>query len=415
MKLVHVITDTDTGGAEMMLEKLVAALERENARQSRQAGGPLEEPIEQRVISLLPVDTVGRRIRESGVPVESPGLRPGFPGPAALLRLAGLLRAERPAVLQTWMYHADLLGGLAGRLFAGMPVLWNIRQSNLDPAVNTSSTMRSAALCRRLSRKVPQVIVCGSEAARRTHTEFGYDESRMVVLPNGFDLEKFYPDREEGRVLRRELGIPDGAPVIGLMARFDPQKDHATFIRAARHLTASVSAGAGSVGRRSSPAATAPRFVLCGEEVVWENPRIRELIGEGPEGPFGGLFHLLGRRHDLRRLYNAFDIGGTSSLGEGFPNVVGEAMACAVPCVVTDVGDSALIVAETGLVVPPRDPEALAAAWRRLIERGTEERERLGAAARSRIEAHYGIETVARRYAELYRGLWNRSFAQCAE
>jgi glycosyltransferase involved in cell wall biosynthesis len=215
--------------------------------------------------------------------------------------------------------------------------------------------------------------------------------------------------------VRRELGIPPEAPVIGLMARFDPQKDHRTFIGAARILAESGADGAAGGGRTSPQAgllARAPRFVICGENVGWDNPAYRRLIGEGPDGPFGSLFRLLGRRHDLRRLYNSFDLSGTSSLGEGFPNVVGEAMACAVPCVVTDVGDSALIVGNTGVVVPPTDPSALAAGWRKLLGLPPGERARLGRSARERIEREYGIGAVADRYLDLYERVFRRRYGR---
>ena len=402
IRIAHIITDTDTGGAEIMLAKLVRGMDPARYRSD--------------ILSLLPVDAVGQDLRKDGFSVETAGMRPGLPTPAAFGRIVRWLRRRRPGVVQTWMYHSDLLGGLAGGYFTRMPVVWNIRQSNLDPAVNSASTMHSAGACRRLSRKLPAAIICGSEAARRSHAGFGYHAGRMLVIPNGFDTDQFRPDPEAPSRLRGELNIPQDALIIGLAARLDPQKDHFNFIRAARILTEKRK---GAAKKASGGSACRPvYFVLCGEDIEWENGRIREWIGEGPDGPFGSRFRLLGRRHDLSDLYSGFDLSGTSSLGEGFPNVVGEAMACGVPCVVTDVGDSAQIVGDTGKVVPPSDPQALAAAWDVLLKMEVVERRELGLQARSRIEELYGMRAVADRYGELYSRVFQEYYgakAECAE
>jgi len=425
IRVAHIITDTDTGGAELMLAKLVRNMDREKFRSD--------------VLSLLPVDNVGESLQADGFTVESAHMRPGLPNPAAFARIVRWLRARRPTVVQTWMYHSDLLGGLAARYGAGAPVLWNIRQSNLDPGVNTSSTMIAARLCRKLSRRVPELIVCGSEAARRTHTEFGYHSERMEVIPNGFDTDVFRLDPEAAARLRSELNIPYDALIVGLAARLDPQKDQETFIRAARILFEKWGGGKAGTGRTDGSGRTASTgaaektgsgrtagpggadktgagarppvyFVMCGENIEWSNDRLRAWIGEGPDGPFGSRLRLTGRRHDLHAVYPAFDVSGTSSLGEGFPNVVGEAMACGVPCVVTDVGDSRQIVGDTGIVVPPGDPADLAAAWEEVLRTPAAERRELGARARKRIEENYGMRAIARRYEELYTRVYEKFY-----
>lgn len=408
IRIAHIITDTDTGGAELMLAKLVRNMD---------AGRYHND-----ILSLLPVDNVGHGLQRDGFSVESADMRPGIPTPAAFGRIVRWLKARRPALVQTWMYHSDLLGGMAGRYFARMPVVWNIRQSNLDREVNSSSTMHAARICRGLSRRLPAAIVCGSEAAKRTHSEFGYSTERMEVIPNGFDTDLFRPDPEAKARLCVELKIPGNALIVGMAARLDPQKDHFTFMRAARVLydrldserrTAADMVSVGETGPAHAmveAAAVRPvYFVLCGENIEWGNRELREWIGEGPNGPFGSRLRLTGRRHDLHAVYPAFDVSGTSSLGEGFPNVVGEAMACGVPCVVTDAGDSARIVGDTGFVVPPRDPEALATAWEKLLVMDEEQRKDFGRQARERIRNRYGMKAVAGRYGELYSQVF-RSF-----
>jgi glycosyltransferase involved in cell wall biosynthesis len=188
--------------------------------------------------------------------------------------------------------------------------------------------------------------------------------------------------------VRAELGLPPDAPLIAMVARFDPVKDHPTFLEAAARLHA----------RRPDV-----RFLLCGRDVTWEN---RGLAAAVERAGARGFVHLLGQREDVARVTAALDLSTlSSSCGEGFSNVVGEAMACGVPCVVTDVGDSGAIVADTGLVVPPRDPEALAAAWAQLLARPAEERAAIGRAARRRIEDNYSLDVIVRRYQDLYEEL----------
>jgi glycosyltransferase involved in cell wall biosynthesis len=211
----------------------------------------------------------------------------------------------------------------------------------------------------------------------------------MVVIPNGYDVGTFRPDFGARAIVRKALGLSEDAPIIGMVARFDPQKDHRTFIRAAQML------------HRDRPDA---HFLLCGMEVTWENQELARWIDDA------GLrthCHLLGRRDDdIANVTAALDIASlSSSYGEGFPNVVSEAMCCSVPCVVTDVGDAALIVGPTGIVVPPRNPEALAAAWRTMLEMGCEGRRPMGIAARQRIKERFDIAEITGRYEHLFEEL----------
>jgi len=198
----------------------------------------------------------------------------------------------------------------------------------------------------------------------------------MVVIPNGFDVDTFMPDVAARNSIRKELAIPDDAPVIGMAARFEPIKDHHNFIRAAKIL------------HQTRPNV---RFVLCGQGVSWDNEILVTWIDEAG---IRNRFHLLGLRRDMSSITAAFDIATLTSFGEAFPNVVGEAMSCAVPCVVTDVGDTARIVGETGMVVPSRNPYALAEAWRQMLDLGPEGRCRLGMAARERVKDKFGLPKI---------------------
>ena len=210
----------------------------------------------------------------------------------------------------------------------------------------------------------------------------------MVVIPNGFDLAAFRPDPPARWSVRHELSIPAETPLIGLVGRFHPQKDHQTFVQAAAWLHTRL---------------PETHFLLCGDGITWENPTLAAWIETAGLRP---CFHLLGRRDDIPRLTAALDLASSSSAyGEGFSNVIGEAMACGVPCVVTDVGDAALLVGSTGRVVPPRTPQALAQEWYALLALEREGKEQLGRAARQRIEAHFSLPAIVARYEALYAAL----------
>lgn len=368
----HVITTLGIGGAEMMLYKLLAASDRSR--------------FDHAVVALGPEDAIAPRIRALGIEVVCLNLsRSGANAAGGLIDLVRWMRKRRPTIVQTWMHHADLIGGIAARLAGIRKIAWGIRSGDLNPAVTRRRTVWIARVCGILSRFVPQVTVCCSEASRRSHAELNYDQASMVVIPNGFDLQRFSPSADVRASMRAQLGIPGDAIAIGSFARFHPAKDHATFFRAA-----------GLLGR----AVPNTVFLLCGEGIESADPQLSSWISQAG---LQGRCYLLGRRNDVPALTAALDIATSSSCGtEAFSNAIGEAMATAVPCVVTDVGDSASIVGDAGLVVPPRSPERLCAAWRELIDLGTEGRSRLGLDARHRVRELFSLEQAAIRYQNLY-------------
>lgn len=344
---------------------------------------PAESDVQ--VISLTDIGPVGERIRELGVSVRALGMRRGRPGTGGLVRLRRWLRRSEPDLVQTWMYHADLLGGLAAKLAGPIPVVWGIRNGVLEPVGNKRTTIWTAKACATLSRWLPNWIVCCSESARRFHESMGYRSEKMSVIPNGFDLLRFKPDPEARSQIRRELGTPSNAVLIALVARWDPQKDHENFIRAAGRL---------------APHAPDVRFVLCGDGITPDN---KSLMSQIENAGLSDRCHLLGRRMDVARVTAALDIATCSSYAEAFPNVLGEAMACGVPCVTTDAGDAADIVGDTGIVVPTKNPAALAGAWMKLVDMGAAARNQLGERARRRIRQQFDLTQVNRRYQDLYR------------
>jgi len=374
IKLLHIITGLSTGGAEMMLYKLVSKIDRSY--------------FDIYVVSLTDIGPVGEKIKKLNIPVVAVRMKrrwKGFFSFSGFFRLLRIARSYKPDAIQTWMYHSDLIGGLVGKILK-IPVIWNIRHSNLDPKCNKKTTIWTTKICAKFSKILPKKIICCSYASKDVHSNLGYDENKMVVIPNGFDLDAFFPDKQAREKVRKELGIDEKTIVVGFAARFDPQKDHKNFFEAAKIL------------HKVYPNV---RFLLCGDGISWDNKKLREWI---EKSGIKKVTHLLGRQDDMKDIYNAIDIlSSSSSYGEGFPNVIGEAMACEVPCVVTDVGDSAIIVKDTGFVVPPKNPEVLGGAIIKMIEIGEEKRREMGKRARDRIKENYSIEKIVKNYEQLYK------------
>ena len=367
---MHVITGLDMGGAEMMLFKLLSA-----SRDSLQS----------LVVSLKDQGTIGPSITKLGVPLQCLHFRPSLPSPARFLSLVSLMREFRPQLIQGWMPHGNLAASLAevaSRIAA--PVIWNVRMS-LDAAdgekTSTLGLIRLGAL---LSRH-PTKIIYNSFTGAKQHERRGYRVTQSAVISNGFDCDLFRPDEGAHNRLCEQLGLKSKAVLIGLVARFHPAKDHLGFLEAA-----------------SLVCAVHPdvRFLLVGTGLV-ETETILTSVISGLN--LTGRVLLLGERADTPQLTPGFDIACSSSTYEGFSNSVGEAMACGVPCVVTDVGDSAYLVGDTGVLVPPRNPQALAHAILELIDAGPAKRKELGMAARRRIESEFSLPKIALRYENLYQ------------
>jgi glycosyltransferase involved in cell wall biosynthesis len=385
MRIMHVITGLSTGGAETMLLKLLSA-----------ASGSMEHV----VVSLGDEGTIGPRIETLGVPVHCLRLQRNAPNPFRALSILSLARRIDPQLIQGWMYHGNLMASTAALALRKraqkntlqekafnvkpLPVIWNIRQTVYDLRNERWLTARFIRLGARLSHR-PAAIIYNSQTSAGQHEALGYRAEKRVIIPNGFDCQALRPDEAARKAVRSELGIADDTVVVGLVARYHPMKNHAGFLRAA-----------GVVARSHQQT----KFVLAGTGVSSKQSELTEAVRQN-----GLQDHviLLSERSDIPRLNNAFDIAfSASAWGEGFSNSIGEAMACGVPCVVTDVGDSAYLVGNTGLVAPLREPQALANAIVQLIGMGWAGRRQLGAKARNRIETEFSLPAIVRRYEELY-------------
>jgi glycosyltransferase involved in cell wall biosynthesis len=370
MRVGFVVTGLATGGAEIMLYKLLKTVSRER--------------IEPLVVTLGRCGRPAGLIEGLGVRVIGLGLdeRPGRAPLRALSTGYGALRSFEPDLLIGWMYHGNIAAWLWARRL-GVPLVWNIRQT-LCIAQEKPLTRRVIRGGAYLSR-TPKRIVYVSRRAREQHHALGYRDENGLVLPNGFELDVFRRDESQRARIRSELRVDDDTCVVGHLARFHPAKDQIGLIGAARRVIAEepstvfVLAGAGLNGAEAALAAAVQE---CGVE-----RHVR----------------LLGETASPQALLSACDLFCLpSAWGEGFPNVVGEAMACELPCVVTRLGEAPDLVDDTGLVVEPGDREALAQALLQLIRLGPVGRAGLGARARGRIAASFSLPQVAARYVEVF-------------
>ncbi len=290
------------------------------------------------------------------------------------IRLLTVLHRLKPDILYSFLPDANLVGLILGRLVRVKRVAWGVRASNMDVSRYDWLARTSLRLNAFLSR-FPDTIIANSFAGLRFHKDIGYKTKRLKVIPNGIDTKLFKPDHPSGFKLRDEWGTDEKTVLIGLVGRLDPMKDHTTFLRAVKIFDKE---------ERSV------RFACIG---YGKEPYKSEIHSLCMTLGLNGSLIWAGERYDMTAVYNAMDIvTSSSSFGEGFSNVIGEAMACGVPCVVTDVGDSARIVGKTGIVVPPKDPQALADGWRSMLKRVNDKSYSIKEMARARIVSHYSSE-----------------------
>jgi glycosyltransferase involved in cell wall biosynthesis len=374
MRVLHVITALGVGGAERMLLKLLG---------SRALSG-----FEQRVVAMLPGGAMAEPMRATGARVDEVNFLGGLPPLTGALHLARLARRFGPDLVQGWMYHGNAGASLArAALRRRAPLVWGIRQS-LPTLEGENLFARAAIAFNKVGSSRPDRVLFNSRTSLLQHRAHGFDMRRAAYLPNGFDTGGFAPDADARARWRAAWNIAAGAVVFGLFARYHPAKDHAGFLQAAR---------------RVNDARPGACFVMAGTGVDADNRALAEAIADAG---LADRVRLLGERRDVASLLAGLDVYVSSSARiEAFSNSVGEAMSCALPCVVTDVGDSPAIVGNTGRVVPPADPAALAEAMIAMADLGAAGREALGLRARQRVLAEFDLEAVAGRYADLYREL----------
>ncbi|MCL7942312.1 glycosyltransferase [Halomonas sp. ATCH28] len=330
----------------------------------------------------------GKILRDKNVSVHCLGMKRGKLSIKGSRKLWMLIKDCKPDVVQTWMYHADLFGGIVARFSGVKNVCWGIRHSTLDFSNSSRSTIYVAKVCAKFSHCIPRKIICCAHKAAEAHTSLGYDNSKYEIIANGYDFSKLFPDPSIRESLRYALGVNSTAFLIGMVGRFCSDKDHNNLLESLSKLKAR---------------GVSFRCLLIGEGMDASNENLLSLINHNG---IGEHVYCLGQRDDIPGIMNALDLHVLSSSSEAFPNVLAEAMACGTPCVSTDVGDAALIVGKTGWIVEPKNSTELcnaivAASGERINQ--PDEWIRRRQAASERIRSKFSLDKMIMSFNEVWK------------
>ena len=366
VKLVFLIRNLGIGGAERQLVALATNLDRNK--------------FDVTVLTLYGGGEFLEDLTRGGVRAVSLNKKGRWDLLSITWHLIRVIRELKPDILHSYLTGQNLLAIMAKMALPGTRIVWGVRNANFN---DRHRDWLSSLTCRteiRLSR-FPDLIISNSLAGQNYHLAAGFAGKRMVVIPNGIDTDRFAPDRRAGLRCRASWGVPSSSLVIGVVGHLARIKDHGTFLKAA------------AIFSRSR---ADTRFVCIGSG---PDNYLRELRQLGAVLGLNGKVLWLGSVAEMPAAYNALDIYCSSSFGEGLSNAISEAMACGIPCVVTDVGDSAMVVGDTGVVVRRRNPEMLAAGWAKLADRIAQD-PALGGAARRRIESRLSMSALISKTSE---------------
>lgn len=370
-KIAHVIIGLNVGGAELMLQRLVL-------NSSEKAD------FEHCVISLTDLGIIGPKLQQQGVKVHSLGMTSLSSLPLTLLKLRRLIKKIDPDVVQTWMYHADLLGGLAAKSLGVKKIIWGIRTTDVTKSAS-KKTVYLSRLCARLSYVIPAKITCVAEKSKEYHVDIGYDKSKFSVIPNGFDLTRFHPDNTKRQILRNELSISEKELVIGHLGRFNSVKNHINFIKACLLLF--------DKGYEF-------KVIMAGRDVTLDNENIASLF---KNNDYKQMFSFLGEITDTPSFYCSTDVFCLCSYSEGFPNVLGEAMACENVCLATDAGDAYKIMSPYGVHIKSTSFKDIAGTIEsEILPISINQLKQIGKHNRKKIKDYYSLESVIEQFESLY-------------
>jgi glycosyltransferase involved in cell wall biosynthesis len=372
MQVLHIITGLSDGGAEAVLYRLCQ----------------FEKEHNHIVISLQNEDKYGPMLKELGVDVYTLNFLNGNIRFLGLVKLYKLIKKIQPDVIQTWMYHADFIGGVMGRLAGIRNIVWGVHHTTLVKGKSKRSTILIAKINSFISNFIPKKIIYCASKSREVQESIGFNKIKGEVIPNGYDIRSFTQNSFLGTAFRNELNILNKTFVIGHVGRYNPQKDHNTLLESF------------SILRQKKFDFSA---VIVGTNLDENNHKLVSLLNENN---ITDCVYLLGKRADIPAVMNGIDLFVLSSaFGEAFPNVLNESMACGTPCVATDVGDSSAIIGMTGWITPIQDPLAIAnsiikAAEEKLVDSSLWLQRKDD--CRKRIVENFSIEKMISKYKKVW-------------
>lgn len=371
-KVAHIIIGLNVGGAELMLKRLII----HSTQQSSE--------FEHSVVSLTDLGVIGPQLQQKGVNVYQLGMGSIQSVPKTFYKLQKLLKKIQPDVVQTWMYHADFLGGLAAKSIGVKNIIWGIRTTDVSQGAS-KLTVYLSKLCAKLSYIIPNTIICAAQVSKSYHIGIGYDKTKMIVIPNGFDLEALHATKEQGLAIRRQNDLSEKDMVIGSVGRFNPVKNQRLFVEMAAELVKDI---------------PELKFMMVGRDNTAEN---KELMTWIKDYKLENNFRLLGQRSDIPQCLKAMDIFCLHSKTEGFPNVLVEALFLNLPCLSTDAGDSKIILQDNGYVVPADDLFKLTSSMKQLIKQVLSCDNFMNLNSRGYIIKNFSIDSISKKYEKVWR------------
>lgn len=368
-KNLHIITNLTIGGAESMLLRLIKS--RSDLYKSTI------------VISLMENAEIGKVLEEMGIKVIKMGMTNWWSAFRTIIKIKHIINRENPSIIHTWMYHANIIGGLAGHLAKNKNIVWSIRRSeySYSESLSTFIVMKIGAI---FSYLIPRVIVHVADSGLKNHQKYGYNSKNSIVIPNGFDTNKLRQNLISRKKIRNELNIYDNQTVIGCVGRFHESKGYEILVSSSTDVL--------KVYKNV-------KYLLIGRNVNEQNSILKKWI---KKTGFSRHFILLGEKNNIADYMNAMDIFCLSSVTEGFPNVLGEAMAMELPCVVTRVGDVKKIIGNNAVLVEPKSKTLLSKGLCEILGMDVEKRKKMGQRGRNKIEAEYPLKSVCKKYYDLY-------------
>jgi glycosyltransferase involved in cell wall biosynthesis len=363
VKIIHIITGLGDGGAEHILYKICRY-------------DHLNEHI---VISLKRFGKYFKLLNKLDVKVYS--LNINIFSIFQFFKLIKILRLLKPDLVQTWLVHGDFVGSIAAKLAGIQNIVWNVRYSNLERKNTKFTTFVLVKILAKLSHIIPKSVIVVSKSTKFFCINFGYNKKKLCLISNGYDLNILKPLSNQKLYFQKKLKIKKNVPIIGLVARYHPVKDHFNLLQA---LSIMKSKNINFY------------CVLVGSNINNSNVK---LISEIKRLKLSNFIKLIETNNNIVQVMNGLNIKILCSKREGFPNVVAEAMACGTPCIVTDVGDAALIVGKTGWIIPPNNPIKLAEAINKAInEMITKNWSKRCNQSRIRIEKKFDISKMIASY-----------------
>jgi glycosyltransferase involved in cell wall biosynthesis len=371
MKIVHVVTSLLDGGAEGVLFRLCT----------------YDKTNKHIVISLKGRGKYGKILLKQGIKIYTLNMKPNIFSFFSLYNLIKIIKIEKPDIVQTWLYHADLFGSIAAKIAGIKNLIWNVRHSNFDKVHTKKSLLLLVKILAKLSYTFPKKIIFCSKKSIKFYEQIGYDKKKITYIPNGYDLKVLKPNLFQKLIFKKKFNLNNKIPILGNVARFDPQKDHKNLLQALYLLKKDK---------------IIFKCFLAGFMMNKQNVPLNQMI---KKFELVNEIILLGSVKNINMIMNGIDFHILSSkFGEAFPNVVAEAMAFKKPCIVTDVGDSSIIVGKTGWIVKPNNSILLKNQIKKAINHlSTDKWNKICGDARKRINVKFNIHRMVNNYNRVWK------------